>query len=144
MPPPGPTHNLVNAAPGLGEAAHRAAAAFPHGWPVPEDHWRVARIELAFPADRLALLLEDQHTEGAVTMDDPDADQDEDGGIEQVEAHAAGAWAAIEATGALIELRLALVSRQLAEATLDLVADRTERLIAAYETLVRHHADRPG
>ncbi|MER6978552.1 hypothetical protein [Streptomyces carpinensis] len=37
-------------------------------------------------------------------MDDPDADQDEDGGMEQVEAQAEGAWAAVEAAGALIDL----------------------------------------
>ncbi|MGA5627853.1 hypothetical protein ACPCTH_23495 [Streptomyces cellulosae] len=44
---------------------------------------RAARIELAFPAGQLALL-DDQHTDAAVTMDDPDAGQDEDYGIEQV------------------------------------------------------------
>ncbi|GHE84626.1 hypothetical protein GCM10014715_45940 [Streptomyces spiralis] len=67
--------------------------------------------------DRLALLLDDQHTDGAVTMDDPDADQD--GGIEQVEAHAEGAQAAGEAACASIDLRRAPAGAQLAEATLD-------------------------
>lgn len=138
------THNLVNAAPGLGEAARRAQAGFPHGWPVPEDHWRAARIELAFPTARLAMLMDDQHTDSAVTMDDPDADPDEDGGMEQVEAHAEGAWAAVQAAGALIDLRLVPASRQLAEATLDLVEERTARLIASYEALVRHHTDSAG
>lgn len=71
-------------------------------------------------------------------MDDPDADQDEDGGVEQVEAHAAGAWAAVEAAGALIDLRFAPAGPQLAEATQDLIGDRVGRLISAYEALVRH------
>ncbi|MEU9480782.1 hypothetical protein [Streptomyces sp. NPDC048191] len=134
------THNLVNAAPGLGEAARRAKAVFPHGWPIPENHWTTARIELAFPADRLAMLLDDQHTDAAVTMDDPDSDQGEDGGIEQIEAHAAGAWAAVEAAGALIDLRNGPASSpQFAGAALDLIGDQVSRLDAAYHALARHH-----
>ncbi|MFJ9846333.1 hypothetical protein ACIRYZ_39015 [Kitasatospora sp. NPDC101155] len=133
------THNLVNATDRIGEAGHRAEAAFPHGWPVDEDHWTVAHLELAFPADRMGLLLEDQHAQRAVSMDDPDSDMGDDGGIDQVEAHAEGAWAAIEAAGALIELRLGPANPHLAEASLDLISDRIDRLLAAYQTLARHH-----
>jgi hypothetical protein len=132
------THNLVNAAADLGGVARRAEAVFPHDWPVAEDHWTVARIELAWTADRLDVLHDDQHSAGAVLMDNPDA-KDDDEGVEQMEAHAAGAWAAVEAAADLVSMRLDPPDPALARVTLDLVGDHIDRLTNAYQELARHH-----
>jgi hypothetical protein len=135
------THNLTNATADFGEAARRASCVLPQRWPIEEDHWTTARIELAFTAGRMEPLLDD-HSAGAVTMDDPDAEPDECGGTEQVEAHAAGAWAAIEAAGVLIDLRQKEADPQLTEAILDLAGDRIDWLIGAFQALARHHGYR--
>ncbi|MFD9061142.1 hypothetical protein ACFVZ3_06430 [Kitasatospora purpeofusca] len=132
------THNLVNAAPDLGGAGRRAEAVFPHDWPIAEDHRQVALIELAWTADRLDVLHGDQHSENAVLMDSPDA-KDDDEGVEQVEAHAAGTWAAVEAAKDLVTMRLDPPNPALAHVTLDLVGDHIDRLTNAYQELAHHH-----
>ncbi|MFG2823500.1 hypothetical protein ACGFX4_29250 [Kitasatospora sp. NPDC048365] len=136
------TYNLVNCTgPDAAGSARRAGAVMPHGWPLPEDNWRAARVEMTFTRSRFTRLIHTDEnagpaadrTPGRVPWTDP---REED---VELEAHAVGAEAALDVATDLVDLRLDPGNPELVAAALHTLTEHLGTLASVHRALLAHH-----
>ncbi|WP_157531749.1 MULTISPECIES: hypothetical protein [unclassified Kitasatospora] len=136
------TYNLVDCyGPDAAAAARRASAVMPLGWPVEEDQWQAARIELTFTKSRFTRLIDTGPAPDAPDGSLPWTDERE--GHVVMEAHAAGAEAALDLATDLIDLRLNPGNSHLVRAALHTMAEHLDTLAGIRRVLLEHHDGNP-